>query len=365
MNSNNIFQLISITASIHSLLLALYFFTRKYTKHKEHIIFGFILLIFSLLIISNSLSTRYELLVKYGKEIYLSKHLSLIIIPLVFIYINVILTSKIYTLKDYLKHFALFIITTPILLSILAPIKNFDIYFSNLRFVSGFLILFQNIYYFACIYKLIKKEKTNKNKIEKIKWSKALLIGFLFIWMVQFCSYVLIDIYREYYICPYTIGMYFITAFVIIYVIVFFLIETSKITSHKPKYKDSTISDNKINAIFHRIKIYFDEEKPYLDNEFTILKLSKQLQIPVKQISQAINSLTQGNFNSFVNNYRLEESKRLLHEVSKEELSVSQICFNVGFNSRSSFYESFKKKYGQTPSDLRKNNIILATAQMN
>ncbi len=365
MNFNNTFLFISIIASIHSLLLSIYFFTRKHTKQKEHLIFSFILLLFSLLIISNSFSILDELLANYSKIIFISRHISLVLIPLVYIYINIILIGKTYTLKDYLKHFALFIITTPVLLFILAPIKKFNIHFSDLRFVSGFLILFQNIYYFICIYKLIKKEKTNKKQIEKIKWSKALLIGFLFIWMTQFCSYVLIDLYKEYYICPYTIGMYFITVFVLIYVILFFLIETTKITSHKSKYKDSSISDNQINSIFEEIQKYFNEEKPFLDNEFSISKLSQELQTPIKQISQAINTLTQGNFNDFVNNYRLEESQRLLFEVPKEKLSVSQIYFTVGFNSRSTFYESFKKKYGQTPSELRRNNVLLATTELN
>lgn len=354
MTFNTILIFISAIASIHSLLLSIYFFTRKLTKQKEHLIFSFILLLFSLLIINNTFSSTDELLTNYGKAFYISKHLALIIIPLVYMYIKVILTDQMYKLKDYVRHFALFIVTTPILLIVLTFIKDFDINFSNLRFVSGFLILFQNIYYFDRIYRLIKKEKGNKSLIEKIKWSKALLIGFLFIWMIQFCSFVLIDIYREYYICPYTIGMYFITVFVIIYVIVFFLIETKKIASHKPKYKDSYLSDIQAQSILKQIHKHFDDKQPFLDNEFSISKLSEEFKIPVKQISQVINSLTQGNFNDFVNAYRLEESKRLLLEVPKEKLTVSEIYFIVGFNSRSTFYELFKKKYGHTPSEFRK-----------
>ncbi|MDC1162304.1 helix-turn-helix domain-containing protein [Tenacibaculum sp.] len=347
----------SIITSLHTFLLSIYFFTRERTKQKEHLIFSFVLILFSLLIISNTVSITDDLLESYPKTIFLSRHLSLLIIPLVYIYIKVILLGKSYKLKDYLKHFALFIVTTPILIIILTPIKEFDIYFSNLRFVSGFLILFQNCFYFVLIYKLIKKGKEKKKLIDKIRWSKTLLIGFLFIWMIQFCSFILIDIYKEYYICPYTISMYSITVFVIIYVFIFFLLETKKIISHKSKYNNSSLSESQTHIFFEKIQTYFKDSKPFLDNEFSISKLSEDIKIPIKQISQVINSSTDGNFNDFVNNHRLKESEILLLTNSKEKLTISEIYYAVGFNSRSTFYELFKKKHGQTPSELRKKNM--------
>lgn len=250
----------------------------------------------------------------------------------------------------------LFIVTTPIVMVILVFIKNFSLYNTPLRFVSGFLILFQNIYYLIYSYKLIKKENKNKKIRDIIKWSKALLIVFLFLWMIQFCSFILIDVYRDFSICPYTVSSYFITVFVMVYIITFLLLETKSIISYKTKYVDSTLTDKNMMSIFEKIQVHFKKNRPYINNEFSISKLSQDLAIPVKQLSQVINSITHSNFNEYVNNYRLEESKRLLLETPKKELSVSEIYYLVGFNSKSTFYMLFKKKYGKTPSEFRKED---------
>ncbi len=345
--------LISILAFIHVLLLSIYFFTRKKTKQKEHVIFGFLLLSFSVVILSNIL-TMTPLLFIYSKTLFLSRHIALIVVPLMYIYIDVILTGKFYSSKDYLQHFMLFIVSTPILIGILFSIDQFDIYNSNLRFVTGFLILFQNSYYLWHSFNLIKENKDNKKVNDKIKWSRALLFIFLFIWMIQFCSFLLIDLYRNFFICPYTVSMYFLTAFVFVYILIYLMIEVNKIISHKSKYKSSEISEEALQHIYNKIEEHFEKDTPFIENDFSIAKLSNDLEVSVKKLSRAINYITNTNFNDFVNQYRLEESKRLLLENTKQELSISEIYYMVGFNSKSTFNTLFKKQYGKTPSEFRK-----------
>jgi AraC-like DNA-binding protein len=60
------------------------------------------------------------------------------------------------------------------------------------------------------------------------------------------------------------------------------------------------------------------------------------------------------NFNTFVNTYRVEEVKRLL--VDYPEKTVLQIAHEAGFNSKSSFYDSFTRFTGLTPVEYRKNS---------
>ncbi|MGX7198066.1 helix-turn-helix domain-containing protein [Enterococcus olivae] len=51
--------------------------------------------------------------------------------------------------------------------------------------------------------------------------------------------------------------------------------------------------------------------------------------------------------------YRLNESKNLLQQT---ELSISEICYSVGFNHLSYFITAFKKKYQCTPLQFRKQS---------
>ncbi len=64
--------------------------------------------------------------------------------------------------------------------------------------------------------------------------------------------------------------------------------------------------------------------------------------------------LLKQNFYEYVNNYRIEEFKRLLLEPKYENIKFLNIAFDVGFNSKSTFNTSFKKFTGKTPSEYKK-----------
>jgi len=51
-------------------------------------------------------------------------------------------------------------------------------------------------------------------------------------------------------------------------------------------------------------------------------------------------------FTDFVNQYRIAQSKTLL----LKDLSVSEVCYEVGFESLSHFNKLFKRLTGQNPS---------------
>ena len=55
--------------------------------------------------------------------------------------------------------------------------------------------------------------------------------------------------------------------------------------------------------------------------------------------------------NDFVNLYRLEKSKILL---KNEDLSITEVALECGFNSGSYYAELFKKYNGCTPRNFRK-----------
>lgn len=57
--------------------------------------------------------------------------------------------------------------------------------------------------------------------------------------------------------------------------------------------------------------------------------------------------------NQYLINKRIEKSK----EYIKNGLSISEACFEVGFESLSSFSSLFKRKTGFTPSNYQKSNF--------
>lgn len=96
---------------------------------------------------------------------------------------------------------------------------------------------------------------------------------------------------------------------------------------------------------------YMYEHKPFLDETITLHDLALKTEIPTKRLSILINQKIGKHFFDFINEYRIEESKRLLKE---SELTIQQIMYEVGFNSKSSFNTAFKKSTSLTPSAFRK-----------
>ncbi|AZA76250.1 AraC family transcriptional regulator [Chryseobacterium sp. G0186] len=98
-----------------------------------------------------------------------------------------------------------------------------------------------------------------------------------------------------------------------------------------------------------------ETEKPYLDDKLTLQKLAEQTNMPEKQLSLLINQYTGKHFFDFINEFRINNAKELLKD--QPQLTVLEILYEVGFNSKSSFYTAFKKETGVTPTDYRKSIV--------
>jgi AraC-like DNA-binding protein len=100
---------------------------------------------------------------------------------------------------------------------------------------------------------------------------------------------------------------------------------------------------------------FMKSNKPYLRPELTLNELSAMLSLKPRVLSQAINDIQKQNFFDFVNRYRIEEATRLLTNPVDKKITVLEVLYEVGFNSKSSFNTLFKKYTGFTPTEYRKN----------
>lgn len=120
------------------------------------------------------------------------------------------------------------------------------------------------------------------------------------------------------------------------------------------KSKSSPIIDAKKNKQIESLKDFMIKNESYLDSSLTIQDLSEQLKMPVKELSALINLYMDKHFFDFINEYRIEKAKEILKDPSQKDLTILEILYQVGFNSKSSFSTSFKKYTGKTPTEFRK-----------
>lgn len=95
------------------------------------------------------------------------------------------------------------------------------------------------------------------------------------------------------------------------------------------------------------------QNKFYTNPEITLDKLAEAVGYPPKKISLTIKQCYQQNFYEYINRYRIAEAKRLLAEQGPAAKSITDIYFEVGFNSKSVFNTFFKRLEGMTPSQYR------------
>ncbi len=109
-----------------------------------------------------------------------------------------------------------------------------------------------------------------------------------------------------------------------------------------------------LNEDLVKLKKYMIDEKPFLDPALTIQDISKKMNVPVRELSVLINHQLRQHFYDFVNTYRIENAMAILKDPAKSKVTILEILYEVGFNSKSSFNTAFKKHTGTTPTEFRK-----------
>ncbi|MBB5637724.1 AraC-like DNA-binding protein/uncharacterized membrane protein [Pedobacter cryoconitis] len=105
-----------------------------------------------------------------------------------------------------------------------------------------------------------------------------------------------------------------------------------------------------------RIKEYMVQHEPYLEPSLTIQDLADQINVPVRDLSILINNQLGQHFFDFVNEYRIEKAMKILKDPARSNLTILEVLYEIGFNSKSSFNTSFKKHTNLTPTAYRQKH---------
>ena len=138
--------------------------------------------------------------------------------------------------------------------------------------------------------------------------------------------------------------------------------DRTEVIPPKEKYGRSTLTNTEKEDILVHLLGYLDnKEKPYLNPKITLHEVSVLLDISPNNLSQVINEKTGLNFNDYINSFRVKEAKLILSSPEYQKLTIDAIAKNAGFNSRTPFYNAFKKHTGMTP----KEYVVLHEPQSN
>ena len=121
--------------------------------------------------------------------------------------------------------------------------------------------------------------------------------------------------------------------------------------TNKANYITSKLTIEDQQALANLIKQYIQDDKPYLKIDLRLSDVAKALDQYPHHITEVLNTVFNRNFNDFINFYRVEEAKRQLLDLDKKNITFIAIANDCGFNSKSSFYRTFKQNTGMTPTE--------------
>lgn len=93
----------------------------------------------------------------------------------------------------------------------------------------------------------------------------------------------------------------------------------------------------------------------YNNPELTKKSIIKDIGLSSDKITFILKKSFQSNLRDYLNDVRLKNGIKLLHG---SKLSITEIAFEIGYKLPSSFNRIFKKRYGTTPSNMRKKREV-------
>ena len=126
----------------------------------------------------------------------------------------------------------------------------------------------------------------------------------------------------------------------------------------KTQYDDSEKNDES-KQLASELQQLFETEKIYRQQGLNVDDVVKLLDTNSKYLSNVISQYYGKNFTGYVNTFRVEEAIEMLKQQGEggkyANYTIQAIGEMVGFNSRTSFYRTFKRIIGVTPSEYMDN----------
>ena len=195
--------------------------------------------------------------------------------------------------------------------------------------------------------------RKNKTKLGDDKWLYYLIIGLIDVFV---CGYIFTIILPHIFTSiEFTTEIKitfvaFMLATEVIFMAIYGLKDSaifSKDSTKVEKYSNSVIEDDVAKDVLNRLNVLMVDDKIYLNSTLKLSDLAEQLSISSQKLSQIVNEYLEKNVQAYLNEYRVNEFKQRLKE--NGHLTIESIALDSGFNSSSSFYNTFKKVTGETP----------------
>lgn len=144
-----------------------------------------------------------------------------------------------------------------------------------------------------------------------------------------------------------------------LYLVIFILLYRKKaddlFNTGQVKSSNKKLNPEDADILLARLEKIMTENELYRNADLKLNDLAVATNVSNHQLSQLINDHLDKNFTTYINEFRIDAACSIL--VSDRRLTLESVGYDVGFNSKSTFFATFKKLKGVTPATYQQNML--------
>lgn len=213
------------------------------------------------------------------------------------------------------------------------------------------------VVYLFFTYKLIAQHPQKERNPVFFVWAKRFTIGFMVftaIWFLHLIPYIIPSLSDP---LLGAVGWY--PLYMPLIVLIYALGINGYIISFKDFKKtasESQLSEELIEKTKKSLESAMAKDRLFLNPALKLNDVVKHINIPQKVISAVLNQHLGKSFNEYVNGYRIEEFKSRLLGENSQNLTITGIAFECGFNSQATFQRTFKAFTKLSPKEFQQKH---------
>lgn len=250
-------------------------------------------------------------------------------------------------------------------------------YYQWRRLACGYIAALQGPFYFIKTNHLLKlrqrrlEEQYSDIESHKLEWFRKINLSFFLVFIIGGIS----TLVRSVYVNPYVlymsyhailaISLFYISIIIYKYPILFKKADKVSKVSIVIDYEEgitkplkNQVPDEPQNSkdgwVMLKIEKIMREKKLYTNPNFSLNDLAEAISESRNTTSSALNNSLNKTFYNYINELRIEESKRLLSDKNMQHFSIEGVAIQSGFKTMSVFYRFFKDVEKVTPAVYRK-----------
>jgi AraC-like DNA-binding protein len=280
-------------------------------------------------------------------ELKISKRLKWLYLPFVFM----LLVSSVYKVSVYLLQENGMMTTT--INNITWIGETYGDFLNILFFVVIIIVLLNKIHNYEKSHVIYSRD-TIKIQLNWLKLTLFVLVVLMIVWLSFTVGYLIDD---ELVFYP-----LYLAASLTIYWLGYIGIYKIGINEQRQKIREVVIhkevllkESSFINEQLSSFENLIKEKRLFLDGNLKLDTIASQLNVSKGHLSRTVNSELGISFSDYINNLRVEEAKSYLSNPEFDRYTLVAIGLEAGFNSKSTFYSTFKKFTGLTPLQFKNN----------